>query len=383
VIKRHNHRMFSGYPLYIWQKEGWPELSFDAPSLSAKLGEVTRGQGLLYGRLTDVGLVMQDQTRLQMLTEEVLRTSEIEGERLDTDSVRSSIARQLGMDIGALAPVDRDVEGIVQIVLDATTHYQQPLTLDRLFGWHAALFPTGFSGLSPIDVGEFRSDVQGPMQVISGAYGKQRIHFQAPPAKAIAAEVRRFIAWFETPHDPNLLHPVIKAGMAHFWFVTLHPFDDGNGRIARAIGDLALARADGTSQRFYSLSAQIQKERKHYYEQLERTQKGDLDITPWLDWFLSCLHRALQAAHSTVGDVLQQTRFWQHWAGTAFNERQIKILRMLHTGFVGKLTSSKWALLCKCSSDTALRDIQTLITLGVLTKSEAGGRSASYELKPC
>jgi Fic family protein len=373
--------MFSGYPIYIWQKEAWPEFHFDLPSLSTKLGEVTRSQGLLYGRLTDVGLLMQDQTRLQMLTEEVLRTSEIEGERLDTDSVRSSIARHLGLDIGALAPVDRDVEGIVQIVLDATTHHETPLTLDRLFGWHAALFPTGFSGLSRIGVGEFRNDAQGPMQVVSGPYGRQRVHFQAPPASAIAAEVRRFIAWYERPHDPNLLHPVIKAGMAHFWFVTLHPFDDGNGRLARAIGDLALARADGSSQRFYSLSAQIQKERKDYYAQLESAQKGDADITAWLDWFLGCLHRALQSAHTTVGIVLQQTRFWQHWAGTPFNERQIKILRMMHTGFVGKLTSSKWALLCKCSSDTALRDINELVTRGVLEKSAAGGRSASYELK--
>ncbi len=373
--------MFSGeYPLYIWQKQGWPEFYFDLASLSNQLGEVTRSQGLLYGRLTDVGLVMQDQTHLQMLTEEVLRTSEIEGERLDTESVRSSIARRLGLDIGALAPVDRDVEGIVQIVLDATTSHQQPLTLDRLFGWHAALFPTGFSGLSRIDVGEFRSDARGPMQVVIGPYGRQKIHFQAPPENAVAAEVRRFIAWFEKLHDPKELHPVIKAGLAHFWFITLHPFDDGNGRLARAIGDLALARADGSSQRFYSLSSQIQKERKQYYEQLERAQKGTPDITVWLDWYLACLHRALQAAQNTVSQVLTQSRFWQHWAGTPFNPRQAKILRLLHTGFEGKLTSNKWALICKCSADTALRDINELIALGVMHKSAAGGRSAAYEL---
>jgi len=307
----------------------------------------------------------------------VVKTSEIEGEQLDVESVRSSIARRLGVDIGALAPVDRHVEGVVDMVLDATGRSDAPLSPERLFGWHAALFPTGFSGLTRIRVGAWRDDATGPMQVISGQGLRQRVHFEAPPAIKLPAEVNRFITWANasTP-EPAL----IKAGLGHLWFVTLHPFDDGNGRIARAVGDLLLARADGSPQRFYSLSAQIQRERKDYYDVLERTQKGTLEVTEWLMWFLGALHRAVDSAQHTLDAVLVKTNFWQRWSGTPLNERQIKLLNRLLDGFDGKLTSSKWASIAKCSPDTALRDINELIALGALRKMPGGGRSTAYEI---
>ena len=315
------------------------------------------------------------------LTSEVLKTSEIEGEQLNADSVRSSIARRLGVDIGALAAVDRNVDGVVDMVLDATARCHAPLTAQRLFGWHAALFPTGYSGLHPIAVGQWRDDRSGdneePMQVVSGAYGRQKVHFEAPGAGVLPAETERFLEWFNAD---AAMPPLVKAGLAHLWLVTLHPFDDGNGRIARAVGDMALARCEQARQRFYSLSAQIQRERSDYYSQLERTQKGAMDVTPWLQWFLGCLLRAVQGAGTTVDHVLVKARFWQRWAGTAMNERQIKLVNRLLDGFEGKLTSSKWALIAKCSADTALRDINELVQLGALCKSESGGRSTSYEL---
>ena len=315
------------------------------------------------------------------LTSEVLKTSEIEGEQLNADSVRSSIARRLGVDIGALAAVDRNVDGVVDMVLDATARCHAPLTAQRLFGWHAALFPTGYSGLHPIAVGQWRDDRSGdneePMQVVSGAYGRQKVHFEAPGAGVLPAETERFLEWFNAD---AAMPPLVKAGLAHLWLVTLHPFDDGNGRIARAVGDMALARCEQAPQRFYSLSAQIQRERSDYYSQLERTQKGAMDVTPWLQWFLGCLLRAVQGAGTTVDHVLVKARFWQRWAGTAMNERQIKLVNRLLDGFEGKLTSSKWALIAECSADTALRDINELVQLGALCKSESGGRSTSYEL---
>lgn len=315
------------------------------------------------------------------LTSEVLKTSEIEGEQLNADSVRSSIARRLGVDIGALAAVDRNVDGVVDMVLDATARCHAPLTAQRLFGWHAALFPTGYSGLHPIAVGQWRDDRSGdneePMQVVSGAYGRQKVHFEAPGAGVLPAETERFLEWFNAD---AAMPPLVKAGLAHLWLVTLHPFDDGNGRIARAVGEMALARCEQAPQRFYSLSAQIQRERSDYYSQLERTQKGAMDVTPWLQWFLGCLLRAVQGAGTTVDHVLVKARFWQRWAGTAMNERQIKLVNRLLDGFEGKLTSSKWALIAKCSADTALRDINELVQLGALCKSESGGRSTSYEL---
>ena len=370
--------MNSGDNTYIWQASDWPAWRYDLALLAEPLVAVSRAQGLLLGRLADVGMALRDQASLAALTEDVIRTSEIEGERLDADSVRSSIARRLGVDIGALAPMDRHVEGVVELVLDATTGCEADLTVGRLLGWHAALFPTGYSGLSEIRVGTFRDDAGGPMQVVSGPIGRQRVHFEAPPADQLAVEVARFIEWANTSTKD---HPILKAGLGHLWFVTLHPFDDGNGRIARAIGDLLLARADGSPQRFYSLSAQIQRERRDYYDILERTQRGSLDVTPWLKWFLENLATAVNAAQHTLDAVLVKTRFWQRWATAALNERQVKLLNRLLDGFDGKLNSSKWAAIAKCSPDTALRDINDLLARGVLRKSAAGGRSTSYELE--
>ena len=372
--------MKSGDYTYIWQASDWPSWRYDLAALAQSLADVSRAQGLLMGRLADVGMALRDQASLSALTEDVIKTSEIEGEQLNVESVRSSIARRLGVDIGALAPVDRHVEGVVEMVLDATANCNAGVTRDRLFGWHAALFPTGYSGLVRINVGGWRDDTTGPMQVVSGPLGRQRMHFEAPPADRLQSETDRFINWANSASNEP---PLIKAGLAHLWLITLHPFDDGNGRIARAAGDLFLARADGSPQRFYSLSAQIQRERKAYYDILERAQKQSLDVTEWLAWFLETLHRAVDQAQHTLDAVLAKTRFWQRWAapGSApLNERQVKLVNRLLDGFEGKLTSSKWASIAKCSPDTALRDITDLLARGVLRKSDAGGRSTSYEL---
>ena len=369
--------MKSGDYRYIWQASDWPAWRYDLAALAGPLVEVSRAQGKLMGRLTDVGLALRDQASLEALTEDVVKTSEIEGEQLNVESVRSSIARRLGVDIGALAPVDRHVEGVVDMILDATTNCHAVVTQERLLSWHASLFPTGYSGLARIRIGAWRDDAKGPMQVVSGPIGRQRVHFEAPPAESLDIEMQRLLAWINgAPNEPSL----IRAGLGHLWFVTLHPFDDGNGRIARALGDLLLARADGAPQRFYSLSAQIQRERKSYYEILERTQKGALDVTEWLAWFLATLHRAIAQAQVTLDAVLAKARFWQRFAGVPMNKRQITLLNRLLDGFEGKLTTSKWAATAKCSSDTALRDISELLSQGVLRKSTAGGRSTSYEL---
>lgn len=377
AIELHNVRMKRGDCLYIWQLIDWPDWRYDVSCLATPMAGVAHAQGHLAGRLADVGMPLRDQASLAALTQDVLKTSEIEGERLDVASVRSSIARRLGVDIGALAPVDRHVEGVVEMVLDATAHYDAPVTPERLYGWHAALFPTGFSGMSRVRIGAWRDDATGPMQVVSGPLGRQRVHFEAPPAHALDREMARFLDWMDGDSD---VPPLLKAGLGHLWFVTVHPFDDGNGRIARAIGDLLLARAEHSSQRFYSVSAQIQRERADYYEILERTQKGTMDVTEWLAWFLGVLQRAVESAQFTVDEVLARSRFWQRWAGTPFNARQHKLLTRLLDGFHGKLTSSKWAAIAKCSPDTALRDINELVALGVLRKSDSGGRSTSYEL---
>lgn len=362
---------------YIWQSPHWPNWQYDLAALAEPLAAVSRAQGILLGRLADVGVALQNQAGLAALTEEVVQTSAIEGEELNVASVRSSVARRLGVDIGAVAPVDRHVEGVVEMVLDATANAQKTVTAERLFGWHAALFPTGYSGISRIRIGAWRDDTNGPMQVVSGPIGRQRVHYEAPPANRLKEEMAKFLAWTEgTTQGPAL----IKAGIGHLWFVTLHPFDDGNGRIARAIGDLLLARADNSPQRFYSLSAQIQRERKAYYNILERTQKGGLDVTEWLAWFLTTLHDAVQQAQQTLAQVLVKARFWQQVATVPMNERQIKVLNRLLDGFEGKLTTSKWAALAKCSNDTALRDVTELLQQGVLQKSTAGGRSTSYEI---
>jgi len=372
--------MQSGDYTYVWQSDDWPSWRYDLGALVQPLADVSRAQGLLLGRLADVGLALRDQASLSALTEDVIKTSEIEGEQLNVESVRSSIARRLGVDIGALAPVDRHVEGVVDMVLDATANCNAELTRERLFGWHAALFPTGYSGLAQIHVGGWRDDSTGPMQVVSGPVGRQRVHFEAPPADRLESEVARFLEWANSASSEPAL---IRAGLAHLWFVTLHPFDDGNGRIARALGDLFLARAEGSPQRFYSLSAQIQRERKAYYEVLERTQKRSMDVTEWLAWFLANLHRAVDQAQLTLDAVLAKTRFWQRLAASTampLNERQVKLINRLLDGFEGKLTSGKWAAIAKCSPDTALRDITDLLARGVLRKSAAGGRSTSYEL---
>ena len=364
-------------PRYIWQLPDWPHFTYDATALAAPLAQVHRAQGLLMGRMAELGLAQREQATLQVLTQEVIKTSEIEGERLSLDAVRSSIARKLGMDIGALAPSDRHVDGVVDVVLDATRNYDQALTEERLWGWHAALFPTGFSGRVRIDVAAWRLDATGPMQVASGPVGRERVHFRAPPANTLVAQTETFLQWLDAAPMGDEL---VKAGLAHLWLVTLHPFDDSNGRISRAVGDMALARAEGTSQRFYSFSAQIQRERKDYYDQLETTQKGPLDVTPWLSWFLGCLLRAVQGADATLAGVLDKAQFWQRWAGTPMNERQTKVLNCVLDGFEGKLTNAKWAIIGKCSADTALRDITDLLARGALRKLEGGGRSTGYEL---
>ena len=363
---------------YIWQLPGWPHLSYDSASLAAPLAEVHRAQGQLAGRMAELGLAQRDQATLQVLTQEVIKTSEIEGEELSLDAVRSSVARKLGIDIGALAPSDRYVDGVVDVVLDATRNFEQALTEERLFGWHAALFPTGYSGRVRISVAAWRTDASGPMQVVSGAVGREKVHFTAPPAGELPLQTSAFLQWFNAAPAGDAL---IKAGLAHLWLVTLHPFDDGNGRISRAVGDMALARAEATDQRFYSFSAQIQRERKHYYEQLETAQKGQLDVTPWLSWFLACLLRAVQGADSTLSVVLVKTQFWQCWAGTPVSERQTRVLnRILDGGLEGKLTNAKWVAISKCSADTALRDINDLLARGVLRRLEGGGRSSGYAL---
>jgi Fic family protein len=369
--------MKRGDKRYLWQSDAWPALRYDLPALTAPLSDVSRAQGLLLGRMVDVGLALQDQARLTTLTQDVLKTSEIEGELLNPDSVRSSLARRLGVDIGGAAPFDRNVEGVVDMVLDATSNSAQPLTVERLFGWHAALFPTGHSGLHRIRVAQWRDDADGPMQVVSGPISRRKVHYEAPPASSLPLEMARFLDWANAQTGALSL---IKAGMAHLWFVTLHPFDDGNGRIARTIGDLFLTRANGSPQRFYSLSAQIQRERKDYYDILERTQHGTLDVTAWLAWFLATLERAIASAQHTVDGGLAKARFWQRWAGTPLNERQVKLLGRLLDGFDGRLTSSKWAKIAGCSPDTALRDITELLALGMLRKLPGGGRSTGYGL---
>jgi Fic family protein len=362
---------------YIHELPDWPRFGWDHEVLSRPLAAVRHNQGRLIGRMEGLGFQLRDEAVLQSLTEEVLKSSEIEGERLDRAQVRSSIARRLGMDIGALAPVDRNVEGVVEMMLDATQNYRAPLTDERLFGWHAALFPTGRSGMTKITVGAWRTEDAGPMQVVSGPIGREQVHFEAPAADRLAAEMRTFLAWFNATDGTD---PVLFAAVAHLWFVTIHPFEDGNGRIARAVADLALARSEGTPRRFYSMSSQIQVERKAYYETLERTQKGNLNITTWIAWFLGCLDRAFAGSETILASVLRKARFWDSHARNALNDRQRLVVNRLLNGFEGKLTSSKYAALAKCSQDTAARDIEDLSRKGILARDPAGGRSTSYSL---
>ncbi|MCW3467832.1 Fic family protein [Chitinophaga nivalis] len=364
--------------MFIYQLKEWPDFQWDSEIISASLGEVRHKQGRLLGQMENLGFSLREEALLQTLTTDVLKSSEIEGEILDHDQVRSSIARRLGIEVAGLIPADRAVDGVVEMMLDATQHYDTALTDERLFGWHAALFPTGYSGIHKIVVGTWRNNSKDdPMQVVSGGMGREKIHFQAPDSDILQKEMNLFLNWFNT-HEK--IDPVIKAAIAHLWFVTLHPFDDGNGRIARAITDMQLARADKSLYRFYSMSAQIRIERKAYYDILEKTQKDTLDITTWLIWFLSCLDRAVSAADTILAAVIKKAKFWEHPATLTVNERQRLMLNKLLDGFHGKLTSSKWAVIAKTSQDTAVRDIQDLIERGLLVKEAAGGRSTSYVL---
>lgn len=370
--------MISLAKTYIWQQTDWPTWSYDATTLSILLANAHQAQGRLLGKMQSLGFGVQQQTSLQVLTDDVLKTSEIEGEFLRPELVRSSVAKRLGIDIGGLSDSDRTVDGIVDIVMDATSKHAQDLSLDRLLSWHAALFPLSYSGIHKISAGQLRDDRLGPMQVISGAIGREKVHFEAPPASCLRSEITQFLNWFNASQS---LDPYLKAGIAHLWFVTIHPFDDGNGRIGRAIADMALSRADQSRDRFYSLSSQIMKERQGYYLHLERSQKGSLDATEWLAWFLQCLINAIDSANSNLYSTLAKTQFWQHWQGVPFNERQIKLLNRLLDGFEGNLTNKKWSLNAKCSADTALRDITDLLDRGVLSRGSSSGRSTHYLIK--
>jgi Fic family protein len=372
---------------YIHQRSDWPRFTWNHEKLGPMLAHVRHRQGRLIGRMEGLGFVNQNEAVLATLTQDVLKSSEIEGEILNPDQVRSSIARRLGIDIAGAIPAavakTGDIEGVVEMMLDATQHFADPLTQERLFGWHAALFPTGYGGIHPIRIGAWRDDSKGAMQVISGPISREKVHFEAPAAKRLQQEMDAFLAWANSANNPNsneAIDPVLKAAVAHLWFVTIHPFDDGNGRIARAIADWALARSEGSSQRFYSMSSQIRAERSAYYDMLEHTQKSSLDITDWIEWFLACLDRAITATETTLGAVFRKATFWDKHSGGAINERQKKMLNKLFDAFEGKLTSAKWAVIAKCSQDTAQRDIQGLIDQGILVKDSAGGRSTSYSL---
>jgi Fic family protein len=363
--------------MYIHELQNWPRFDWNRERLAEPLAAVRHRQGRLIGHMEALGFNLRQEAVLQTLTADVLKSSEIEGEKLDAEQVRSSIARRLGLDIGALKPADRHVEGVVEMMLDATRHYDQALTSERLFSWHASLFPTGRSGMTKIRTGAWRDDSTGAMEVVSGPIGKEKVHFQGPPAKRLDGEMKAFLEWFNANAE---IDPVLKAGLAHLWFVTIHPFDDGNGRIARVIADMALARSENSPQRFYSMSAEIRQERTTYYDLLEETQKGTLDITPWMEWFLGCLGRAIDGAQTTLGTVLAKARFWEAITGVAINERQRLVINRLLNGFEGKLTTSKYAKLAKCSQDTAFRDILFLVGHGILVRNPEGGRSTSYAL---
>lgn len=365
---------------FIHQKPRWPEFHWDAAILSSPLASVRHRQGHLLGRMHAIGFDLRGEASLAVLTDDVIKTSAIEGETLDPQEVRSSIARKLGIDTGGLVKVGRDVEGIVEILVDATQQYDKPLTADRIFGWHCALFPTGRSSMQKIAVGVWRPHEAGDMQVVSGPFGHEKIHFEAPTADRLEAEMVRFINWFNESVVDRSLDPVIRAGLAHLWFVTIHPLEDGNGRIARAIAEMALAHADQSADRFYSMSSQIESERREYYRALERQQRSDLDVTPWLQWFIACLDRAILRAESMLEVVLFKSRFWDVLNRSPVNLRQQNVINRLLDGFEGKLTTSKYAKLAKCSTDTALRDIQQLVERHILFQNEGGGRSTSYRL---
>lgn len=362
--------------IYIWQQKDWPNFVWDDARLSYKLGRVRSLQGKLVGRMVGLGFDLKNTAMLDALTADITKSSEIEGEVLDADQVRSSIARHLGIELEGLPEADRYIDGVVQVMLDAVQNCEMPLTAERLFGWHAALFSTGRSGMHKITVANWRLGTE-PMQVISGAMGKERVHYEAPDSDTLPDQMKLFLEWANVTQRVD---PVLKAAIAHLWFVTIHPFDDGNGRLSRIITDLFLTRADEMPHRFYSMSAEIRKQRKNYYAILEKTQKSGLDITDWLEWFLDCLENALLNTEQVISGILQKATYWDKHRAVALNPRQIKILNQLWSGFDGKLTSSKWAKIGKCSTDTALRDIQDLVQKGMLRKTDEGGRSTNYEL---
>ncbi len=359
---------------YIYEYNNWTNFTWREIDINALFGEVRNLQGKLIGQMNMLGFATKEEATLINLTLDVIKSSEIEGEKLNYDQVRSSIARRLGINIAGLVSTNRNVEGVVEMMLDATQNYQKSLTNKRLFGWHSALFPTGHSGMHKIEVGRYRT---GEMQIVSGAMGKEKVHFEAVPASDVKTEMDKFLKWF---NGNQTIDPVLKAAIAHFWFIIIHPFDDGNGRIARAISDLMLARADGAKERYYSMSSQILVERKRYYEILQKVQHSSGDITEWLDWFLQCLKNSLLATETTLEKVLRKTEFWKTHENTKFNERQRLVLNKLFDGFEGKLKSSKWAKIAKCSPDTALRDIKDLIDKGIISQQLKGGRSTNYEL---
>ncbi|MEI6166731.1 MAG: Fic family protein [bacterium] len=362
---------------YIYEDRDWPNFKWDDALLAPALVEIRHRQGRLLGRMEALGFHLRDEAHLATLTVDIVKSAAIEGESLDAGEVRSSLARKLGMETGGTPLSSRHIEGVVEMMLDATQKYAEPLTQERLFSWHAALFPTGYSNMRKITVGAWRTMESGPMQVVSGGIGREKVHFEAPAALRLDAEVNAFLQWFNAP---PAVDPVLKAALAHFWFVTIHPFEDGNGRIARAIADMALARADGTATRFYSMSAQIEAERKDYYQILESSQKGTIEITLWMKWFLECLGRALELAHTTLAGVLRKARIWEKINMSAINDRQRLVVNRLLDGFEGNLTSSKYAKLAHCSADTALRDIRELLERGTLMLNPSRGRSTSYRL---
>lgn len=364
--------------MWIYEHLDWPNFSWDDTALTSTLADIRYRQGRLLGKMEGLGFALRQEASLHTLTNDVVKSSAIEGESLRPDEVRSSIARRLGIDVAGLIPSSRDVEGIVEMMLDATRRFNAPLTKDRLFDWHAALFPTGRSGMHRIAVGVWRMAKAGPMQVVSGPVGRENIHFEAPHADRLDQEMVGFLKWYEK-NEP--IDPVIKAGIAHLWFVTIHPFEDGNGRIARAIADMALARADGIADRFYSMSSQIEAERKEYYIQLERQQRGTPDVTGWLQWFLECLGHAVSNAEDALGAVLHKARLWEQINQKPVNERQRLIINRMHEDdFQGHMNTSKYAKLAKCSNDTALRDIQELKARAIFVQNPGGGRSTSYRL---
>jgi Fic family protein len=365
--------------MYIYELKKWPDFTWQDQELSAKLGTVRHRQGKILGQMNTAGFKIKEEAILKTLTLDVTKSSEIEGEILNPEQVRSSIARRLGLKVAGLIPATRYIEGVVEMMLDATQNYSSQLTEDRLYGWQSALFPTGRSGLLKIRVGAWRNDEKGPMQVISGAAGREKVHYEAPAAESLPEEMAAFLQWFNLSQE---IDPVIKAGIAHLWFVTIHPFEDGNGRITRAITDMQLARADGSEQRFYSMSAQIEREKMAYYNILEKTQKDSLDITEWLSWFLECLNRSMDSTDQIVEKVQTKDSFWKAHEGVQLNGRQGKTLNILLDDFYGILNVSKWAKMNHCSTDTALRDIQDLIKKDILEQEDAGGRSTSYRLRP-